>query len=219
MLARSPRSVVIMLALAVLLWPSGPPPALAADMYTELRTYPGVVLIPPDGLTPFDALRPARVEVGRPSPNAPQRSATPHYRYLIQYRDTEGGSGSAQIGGTMGGAEFDQAMRSLSAFSFRRCAADASYCTENVGGQDGAAPASEVFRGLSVDGGPAVAEHVVCCGGHYWSLTWYDGARDMTYNLVLVGPLADMYGDSITRENQQAAERIAGVATQLVVLE
>jgi hypothetical protein len=62
-------------------------------------------------------------------------------------------------------------------------------------------------------------EHVVCCGGHYWSLTWYEEARDMTYSIILVGPVADQYGDGIAAENVRVAMTIAGIAELLAPLE
>jgi len=191
-------------------------PARAADLFETLKTFPGVVLLPTPGLEPFDTLEPWRVEMNRPSPGS---TAVIKGRYIIQYRDVQRGPGSAQIGGTAGRDELDQILTMLAARSFTRCSADAAYCSENVAGQDGAAPASEVFRRLSVKDGPAVVEHVVCCGGHYWSLTWYDAPRDMTYALVLVGPVADRYGDTISPDNRRAALVIAGIAEQLVPLE
>ncbi|HZO27175.1 MAG TPA: hypothetical protein VFH48_14435 [Chloroflexota bacterium] len=203
-------------ALAVGLVLPGLPAALAADLFTELRTFPGVVLVPVPGLGPFEALEPWRVELNRPRPGS---TAIVRGRYLIQYRDPLGGAGSAQIGGSMGREELNQTLTTLAVRSFRRCAADAAYCFENVGGQDGAMPASEVFRGLMVNDEPAVAEHVVCCGGHFWSLTWYDATRDMTYTLVLVGPTADAYGGGIAAENEHAAQAIAEIAGQLAPLE
>lgn len=196
--------------------PAGPQAALAADLFAELRTFPGVVLVPMAGLAPFAGLEPWRVELNRPRPGS---TAVIRGRYLIQYRDPLGGAGSAQIGGSTGREELDQTMVTLAARSFRRCAADAAYCFENVGGQAGAMPASEVFRGLTVHDGPAVAEHVVCCGGHFWSLTWYETTRDMTYTLVMVGPTADAYGGGITAENVSAAQTIAEIAGQLAPLE
>jgi hypothetical protein len=200
---------------------SGPGPAdarvaQAADLFTELRTFPGVVLLPSTDLAPFNALEPWRVELNRPRPGS---TAIVHGRYLVQYRDPQGGTGSAQVGGSIGREELDQTLVTLAARSFKRCPADAPYCVENVAGQDGAAPASEVFRGLTVNDGQAVVEHVVCCGGHYWSLTWYDLARDMTYTMVLVGPIADRYGTTIAPENEGAAASIAEIAGQLVPLE
>jgi hypothetical protein len=195
---------------------SATPPAHAADLFAELRTFPGVVLLPPPALEPFDTLEPWRVEFNRPHAGS---TAVVRGRYLVQYRDPQGGIGSAQVGGTMGRDELDQTLATLAGRSFTRCPPDAPYCVENVGGQDGAAPASEVFRGLTVHDGAAVAEHVVCCGGHYWSLSWYDAGRDMTYNLVLVGPVADRYGMGIAAENEAAAASIAELAGQLVPLE
>lgn len=209
-------AVVVLLGLALGLVPAGPRPTLAADLFTELRTFPGVVLVPSAELAPFDALEAWRVELNRPRPGS---TAIVRGRYLIQYRDPQGGAGSAQIGGSAGREELDQTLTTLAGRSFRRCPPDAAYCSENVGGQDGAMPASEVFRGLTVGDGPAVAEHVVCCGGHYWSLSWYDAARDMTYTLVLVGPVADQYGGAIAAENERAALTIAEIAGRLAPLE
>jgi hypothetical protein len=209
-------TVVAIQLLALGLAPAGPDSALAADLFAELRTFPGVVLVPPAELEPFDVLEAWRVELNRPRPGS---TATVRGRYLVQYRDPEGGTGSAQIGGVMGSDELDQTLTTLAARSFRRCPPDAAYCFENVGGQDGTMPASEVFRGLTVQDGPAVVEHVVCCGGHYWSLSWYDAIRDMTYTLVLVGPVADQYGSGIAEENGSAAQTIADIAARLVPLE
>jgi hypothetical protein len=110
-------------------------------------------------------------------------------------------------------------LTTLAGRSFRRCEADAAYCFENVAGQDGSEPASELFRGLSVNDGPAVVEHVVCCGGHYWSLTWFDTVRDMTYTFILVGPVANQYGEGIAPENVSVAQRIVEIAGQLLPLE
>jgi hypothetical protein len=192
------------------------PVVRAADLFSELRSFPGVVLVPTDTLAPFDTLEAWRVELNRPRPGS---TSTVRGRYLIQYRDPQGGDGSAQIGGTMGREELDQTLTTLAARSFTRCPADAAYCVENVAGQEGAAPASEVFRGLTVRDGPAVAEHVVCCGGHFWSLTWYDPTRDMAYTLILVGPVADRFGESIAVENQSVALAIAEIASRLTPLE
>ena len=185
----------------------------AVDLFDELRSFAGTVLVPPDGLEPFAELRPYRVEIGRVRGTGPARG-----RYLIQYREGQSRSldaGQAQIAGTIGRGEFDEAVETLANLSFRRCAPDAAYCWENVGGHDGAAPASELFRGLSVNDGPAVVEHVTCCGGHYWTLTWYDGGRDMTYELVLLGARADAYGRDITRDNLASALALADLAGRL----
>jgi hypothetical protein len=194
--------------------------AAAADLFDELRTFPGVVLIPAPEAEPFSGLEPWRVELNRPMPGStPGSTRTIRGRYLIQYREHGDGSGSAQIGGSIGQEELDRTLVTLAARSFTRCPEDAPYCVENVGGQDGATPASEVFRGLTVQDGPAVVEHVICCGGHYWSLTWFDPARDMTYGLVLVGPTADLYGSEISPDNVGSALAIAEAAAQLVALE
>lgn len=211
-----------LLAVVVMLGPVGgfagalPAPAYAADLFAELRNFPGVVLVPPADLAPFSGLEPWRVELNRPRAGAvgPLRG-----RYLVQYRDPQQGTGSVQIGGTLGRDELDQTLTTLSMRSFQRCPADAEYCAENVGGQDDTAPASEVFRGLMVGDNAAVAEHVVCCGGHYWSLTWFDEARVMTYSLVLVGPVADQYASTITPDNTAVAGEIAEIAAALTPLE
>ena len=190
--------------------------ASAADLFAELRNFPGVVLVPPAALLPFSDLDPWRVELNRP------RAGTPgplRGRYLVQYRDPQHGTGSAQIGGTLGRDEFNQTTMTLALRSFKRCPADATYCTENVGGQDDTAPASELFRGLLVGDNDAVAEHVVCCGGHYWSLSWFDVPRDMTYTLVFVGPVADAYSATISPDNAAQAAAIAQVAAMLTPLE
>src|SRR5215210_3256305 len=52
----------------------------AADLFDELRSFAGTVLVPPDGMAPFAELRPYRVEIGRVRGTGPARG-----RYLIQY--------------------------------------------------------------------------------------------------------------------------------------
>jgi hypothetical protein len=219
------RSTVRLLLVALLLAQAvgfgaglfSPSSTLAADLFTELRTFPGIVLLPPADLEPFTQLEPWRVELNRPRPGS---TAVVRGRYLVQYRDqVQDGAGSAQVGGTVGRDELDQTLMALASRSFKRCPADALYCVENVAGQDDAPPASEVFRGVRVGDFEAVVEHVVCCGGHYWSLTWFDSGRDMTYTMVLVGPVADQYGGGIMPENLAVAERIVSIAAQLVPLE
>jgi hypothetical protein len=195
---------------------SGPRAALAADLFTELRKFQGVVLVPAADLEPFAALEAWRVEMNRPVAGS---SAVVRGRYLIQYRDPQDGAGSAQVGGATGREELDQMLMTLASRSFTRCPEDAAYCVETVAGQDGAPPASELFRGITVNDGPAVVEHVVCCGGHYWSLTWYEAARDITYSMVLEGPIADQYGDGIAAENVSVATTLAAMAGRLVPLE
>src|SRR5687768_9896823 len=139
------RSVLLPLAilqmLALVLWPGALRPTLAADLFAELRTFPGVVLLPTADLEPFTMLEPWRVELNRPRQGS---TAAVRGRYLIQYRDPFGGTGSAQIGGTLGRDDLDQTLVTLASRSFTRCAADALYCAENVAGQDGAMPASEL---------------------------------------------------------------------------
>lgn len=220
-----PRSPVRLLLIALLLGQAfglglvdgaGAPAAVAADLFTELRTFQGVVLLPTADLEPFAALEPWRVEMNRPRPGS---TAIVRGRYLVQYRDQQGGTGSAQIGGSTGREELDQTLGALASRSFRRCPADAMYCAENVAGQEGAPPASEVFRGVRVGDFEAVVEHVVCCGGHYWSLTWYDTGRDMTYTLVLVGPVADQYGGGIDPANVDVAQAFTSIAARLIPLE
>jgi hypothetical protein len=188
-------------------------PAATQDaFFAQLRKFAGTVLVPPPGLAPFDGLVIYRVETGRVL-----RAGPPRGRYVIQYRDADRDpiEGQAQLGGTIGRTDFDDALVALVTLSFRRCAPDAPYCVENVGGQDGALPASELFRDLAVGDGPAVAEHVTCCGGHYWTLTWFDPAREMTYELVLLAALADRYGTEITPDNRAAALALAELASRL----
>jgi hypothetical protein len=60
---------------------------------------------------------------------------------------------------------------------------------------------------------------VVCCAGHYWSVTWYDAGRDMTYEMVLVGSTADRYGDAIDSGNATGAGTLTEIATRLAPLQ
>lgn len=206
----------VTLALVLALTVTTPAPARAADVFDWLRSFPGVVLVPPAGMEPFAALAPRSVEVSRraATANAPVRE-----RYMVQYRDAVNSNGTVRIGGTLGREVFEETLTTHATRSFTRCPADASYCVENVAGLDGAAPASEVFRGVTVGDSPAVVEHVVCCGGHFWSLSWYDSPRDMTYELVLVGPIADLYGGTIDAANVGTAAALAQLGGRLLPLQ
>src|SRR3954451_22881613 len=106
-------------------------PVHAADLFAELRGFPGVVLLPVTGLEPFAQLKPWRVELNRPRPGS---TAIVHGRYLVQYRDPLGGFGSAQVGGSMGREELDQTVATLATRSFPRCPPAGAYCVENVAG-------------------------------------------------------------------------------------
>lgn len=205
--------ILASLVLALLSWPMQ---VLGADLFTELRTFPGVVLLPESGLAPFDSLEAWRVELNRPLANS---TLPVHGRYLVQYRQPGGADASGQVGGTIGRAEFDDQVTMLGGLSFTRCPADAAYCAENVGGRDDTAVASEVFRGLTVGDSTAVAVHVICCAGHYWSVAWYDAGRDMTYEIVVTGSTADRYGDAIDAANVANAGTLTEIATHLVPLQ
>jgi hypothetical protein len=59
-------AIVVLQVLALMSWPGGAQPALASDLFSELRNFPGVVLVPATALEPFSLLEPWRVELNRP---------------------------------------------------------------------------------------------------------------------------------------------------------
>ena len=70
------RLVLTMLAMLAIVTiicagPGLPSTVRAADLFTELRSFPGVVLLPPADLSPFSQLEPWRVELNRPRPGSP----------------------------------------------------------------------------------------------------------------------------------------------------
>jgi len=76
-------SVLVLAVLLTLLTFRGalalsPAPAHAADLFAELRNFPGVVLVPSAALAPFSDLEPWRVELNRPRAGStgPLRAAT-----------------------------------------------------------------------------------------------------------------------------------------------
>jgi len=168
----------------------------------------GAALVPPPGLQPFADL----------TPEFPERTGS---SFTLRYTGAPGTvgtwGGSASVAGALGKAEFDEDVFYAATLRHRECAPDASYCASAH--MVDAAPSSEIFRGLRVNGAPAFATHLVCCNGHYWSLMWYDAKAAMTYSLNFEGGVADRYGQGISEGNRAGAQALTDIAAQLVALQ
>jgi hypothetical protein len=99
---------------------------------------------------------------------------------------------------------------------FTHCVPTALNCTDNILGRDDTRPASEIFRGLLVNGLPAYVTHITCCNGLYWIVSWYEPTADVTYELSLEQDVARPYGDAISPSNVGLARQLASLAAQLV---
>ena len=170
----------------------------------SLSTFPSVVLVPPASLQPFASLGIA--EVRAPSPAQPLGEA----QYSVLY-GRSGGDGAA-VSGYAGRRTWDELPR-----RFSSCLPEAVYCRGDANPISGTAY-SETFRGLRVGTYPAVAEHITCCNGLYWVVTWYDQSANATYRVELAQAVARPYGEMIDAANAPAAQRLAELASRLVPL-
>lgn len=187
------KALVIVATLALLGASLLPTVALAQSAYPSLPAS----LVPPADLEPFSDLPVTDIEGDSTS-------------YRVVYGPM--GDASATIAGRVG---TDDAITGLFFPAFT-CASTALYCTATISGRDGTPPGSEIFHGLAVNGQPASAIHINCCAGVHWAVQWYDTDANVTYALELDQAEAVPYGDMITPKNLAAAQRLAGLAAQLI---
>jgi hypothetical protein len=168
-----------------------------------LRSFPGVVIVPPVGLAPFKDLPVMRIDA----------TSQGIARYAVYYGDVT--TGVAAISGLIGRASFDAAAPRIA-----DCAPDATYCAgPGVGQSTSGPPGLELFRPEHLVGeDPAFATHRVCCNGVYWSLSWYEPATNMSYTIDLSRSVALEFGGSTADANVEAARGVGALAGQLVRL-
>jgi DnaJ domain len=168
-----------------------------------LRSFQGVVIVPPAGLAPFKELPIMRIDA----------TSQGIARYAVYYGDVT--TGVAAISGLIGRSSFDSAAPRIA-----DCAPDAAYCAgAGVGQPASDPPGLELFRPEHLVGeDPAFATHRVCCSGVYWSLSWYEPATNMSYTIDLSRSVALEFGGSTADANVDAARAIGALAGQLVRL-
>ncbi|MBV9322274.1 MAG: J domain-containing protein [Chloroflexi bacterium] len=168
-----------------------------------LRSFPGVVIVPPSSLAPFKDLPIMRIDA----------TSQGIARYAVYYGDVT--TGVASISGLIGRGSFDAAAPHIP-----DCAPDATYCAgPGVGQSASGPPGLELFRTEHLVGeNPAFATHRVCCNGVYWSLSWYEPATNMSYTIDLSRSVAMQFGSSNADDNVEAARAVGALAGQLVQL-
>lgn len=168
-----------------------------------LRSFPGVVILPPSGLAPFKDLPIMRIDA----------TSQGIARYAVYYGDVT--TGVAAISGLIGRNSFD-----VAAPRIPNCAPDAVYCAgPGVGQSPSDPPGLELFRPEHLVGeNPAFATHRVCCNGVYWSLSWYEPATNMSYTIDLSRSVAMAYGSTTADDDVDAARTVGALAGQLVRL-
>jgi hypothetical protein len=177
------------------------PQRLSSD--AGLRSFPGVVLVPPSGLVPFKDLPIMRLDA----------TSQGIARYAVYYGDLT--TGVASISGLIGRASFDAAAPHLA-----DCAPEATYCAgAGVGQRPSDPPGLELFRPQHLVGdNPAFVTHRVCCNGVFWSLSWYEPSSNMSYTIDLSRNVATQFGGSAADDNVDAARAVGALAGQLVRL-
>jgi hypothetical protein len=168
-----------------------------------LRSFPGVVIVPPVSLAPFKDLPIMRIDA----------TSQGIARYAVYYGDVT--TGVAAISGLIGRTSFDAAAPHIA-----DCAPDATYCAgAGVGQSASEPPGLELFRPEHLVGeNPAFATHRVCCNGVYWSLSWYEPATNMSYTIDLSRVVAMEFGSANADDNVDAARAVGALAGQLVRL-
>lgn len=178
------------------------PSRLSSD--ASLRSFPGTVLVAPTSLPPFSSLPVSRLD----------ETGQGIARYAVYYGNLT--TGSATIAGLVGRAAFDASVPTL-----RDCAPDAHYCAGQAPGQpvDGSPAGLELFREPDLVGdAPAFAVHRVCCNGVFWSVSWYEPAANMSYEIDLSRSIAALYGSGQVERDLASARAVAALAPQLVRL-
>lgn len=169
---------------------------------SALRSFPGAVLVAPVSLPPFSSLPVSRLDA----------TGLGIARYAVYYGDLS--AGSATISGLIGRNAFETGAPSLV-----DCAPGASYCSGFAPGQTTGAPGLELFRESDlVSDAPAFAVHRVCCNGVFWSISWYEPAVNMSYEIDLSRSIAAQYGSSMIENDLGSARAVARLASQLVRL-
>ena len=176
-----------------------PPPKLDLPPIERFR---GVVLLPPEHETLFDALR--LVEA---------YCAFSTNEYLIHLVPPEGAdpTGWALLGGSIhDGMDLSR----------RRPGPD--YTQWRGPMPDGAPPGTllkESFRGLRVHAAPSLIQHSFSAESHYeeWFAAWYDEGQNLTYTISLQGWVARQFGaaGTLSESNAAYAARLAALADQL----
>jgi hypothetical protein len=168
-----------------------------------LRSFPGVVIVPPAQLAPFKDLPIMRIDA----------TSQGIARYAVYYGDVT--TGVAAISGLIGRTSFDAAPPHIA-----DCAPDATYCAgPGVGQSASDPPGLELFRPAHLVGeNPAFATHRVCCSGVYWSLSWYEPSTNMSYTIDLSRNVAIQFGSSSADDNVDAARSVGALAGELVRL-
>jgi hypothetical protein len=168
-----------------------------------LRSFPGVVIVPPVGLAPFKDLPVMRIDA----------TSQGIARYAVYYGDVT--TGVAAISGLIGRSSFDAAAPRIA-----DCAPEATYCAgPGVGQSASGPPGLELFRPEHLVGeDPAFATHRVCCNGVYWSLSWYEPSTNMSYTIDLSRSVALEFGGSTAEADVEAARAVGALAGQLVRL-
>jgi hypothetical protein len=178
------------------------PDRLRADV--GLRSFPGVVIVPPESLAPFKDLPIMRIDA----------TSQGIARYAVYYGDVT--TGVAAISGLIGRNSFDAAAPRIA-----DCAPDAPYCAgPGVGQSASDPPGLELFRPEHLVGeNPAFATHRVCCNGVSWSLSWYEPATNMSYTIDLSRNIALDFGNSTADNNVDAARAVGALAGQMVTIQ
>jgi hypothetical protein len=211
MLRRAALTVIFILACSTV--------THAADSPTlnDLRAFPSVVLVPPDGLRPFADVGLTLAQFD--PPNSP-RTVSDEATYTAGWDDGTMFDKRSSITGTVGRRTFDEALGYEA-----RCLALPDYCPIPPLGDAPGEPIGETFLSHRVRMVPAVISRLACCNGGGWSAVWYDPAADVTYSLHL--PLGSAYpymqpsperGYLSSPDNILGAREVAGIAEQLVIL-
>lgn len=122
------------------------------------------------------------------------------------------------IEGTVGRSEFDRALSPDGAFFNVSCSPE-TYC-QVANRARPSSPMQEVFSGLKVHGKPAVVDHIVCCNGEVWRVTWFDEAENVSYSVHWYLELGERIGadGKVGAGNRRFVDGLIAAAERMVAV-
>lgn len=182
-------------------------PASAGANLSELKAFPGTVLVMPLDQPPYSSWGFVGAQVYASAAGASYSEAVGEAQQGI-------GSDRISIQGTTGSDTWDQSTTEFA------CQLSAEYCFEPPDPEHRQGGARELFGQLTARGNPAYVVHGTF-PSELWRVVWFDNTANVTYQLDLVGDdVITMFEplDTWSQNNVSAAQRLASMADQLTVL-
>jgi hypothetical protein len=143
------------------------------------------------------------------------------YVIWLKPNDARNPDSRLTVTGSVGRGLFDRVNNPDPAYVVGSCAPEATYCQLLTSARVGSPPPNEeLFRGLTVQGKPAVVQHIVCCNAMVWEALWFDEAENMTYSFAWSFEAAERFGGEPRADaaNRRIADLVIQAATSTIAL-